>query len=898
VNSKIFVNNLVAADKDIAKSVIAEKIALEPNTVTNVLETGIKLSDDMTAEKITSLWNNARTSYISTSMDFAKEIATKANGNTEVASKLLFDAGEKIGRTPVESMANVALQQGTEHFEVISNALEGLKKLDLENAIKIPTGLPTGASKAISGTEMELTLVMPEEVANRLMRYGGSSELRKIENIEDIAKLNADEIKFLAKDKGISVDDLQKYRNKAEEILKSTKMETTTIEDYTKVSAEYKKWDTETQRAMDNIGIKQIEKIENGKIELDYTFDTKKVNSMTDSKFESEIRLNKSEISIAMENMNLASIEKLDISTAKKTKLKENFWNELTATEDKQKVAILTLPSKDINELYDLRTALMDNQENMELIYAKQLKEEGSASVETLSNVKRAREAVNNVDALIEIKKGQAIQKTSEVKKAKPSEIIENAERTEKQVQLKPGKATQKEATLSAIEELKKGNIEDAAKKLAESNSYKKSEILKGRDAEKYADTSTQKIMRMIEHGAPEDLVKQMAKERSEYALKKLSEQSNDMKRIAFKISNGDELTELERIKLWKEQRDLGIDAMWHEMDQNGLVRGLKDDALKSGNEERIRNLAEEMKKTKDDCIKKGDCTKGGSKVAIAGAAIVGGAAIIGAAEGRSAFYDEKTDTYYTTSIKAVGHEQGIPGLAAQAWNELVTAGIPDRKYTFGNIPDVQGRDADQTEYICQNFAMDAANYLQSKGYNAWAVLVSGNYDDGTQVKHAIIAIEDKSNMSTFILDPTDGVALKGETTEEKNTRIGNAYKTLGNFTPIQTSGGKIEVSIGDMTLIEPQTGEMKKTGISIAGKEMTLGGNKYTIDAAVLLGGEISQREGGEDTHKTNVDIYSKSNMLLDTNISPEIETVKATIEETQEELKNAPEIETIKPD
>jgi hypothetical protein len=97
---------------------------------------------------------------------------------------------------------------------------------------------------------------------------------------------------------------------------------------------------------------------------------------------------------------------------------------------------------------------------------------------------------------------------------------------------------------------------------------------------------------------------------------------------------------------------------------------------------------------------------------------------------------------------------------------------------------------------------------------------------------------------------------------------------------------------------MEPRTGETRKTGIYIAGKEMVMDGNPYEITDAILLGGEIAQRKGAYDTHKTYVDLYSKSNMLLDTDNSPEIEKLAPITEETPRELENVPEIETIKPD
>jgi len=602
INSKIFVDSIVKTDITTIKSTLAELISKDPVAISNVIETGIKLSDEATGTAVKAILKDANNLFVDTSLAFAKEISTTAVGDSTVAGKLLFDAGEKLGRTPVENMVTTALEHGTENYNLITNALEEMKKLDIQGAVSIPTTSVSGATRAISGAELELVNVMPESVADKIVRYSGTSELRKINNVEDIAKLNVDEIKYLTTEKGITKSDLEKYITKAKEILNPTEA-VTKIEDYTKTTDFYKRWNTIEEQKMKEFGITQTETSKlNDKgeqvIELRYGFNTKTINKLSDKEFTSLMRNNRSLLTQVMEQSDLAEIEKLGISTKRKAEIKAEFWNELTGTAEKMEKAKLVTPSSDINELYDIRTALMDNKEAIELTYAKQLKEEGKATIETLSSVKRAREAVNNVDALIEIKKTQIEKATTTVIE------IEQIKET-----LKPGKATPKEAATNAIAQLKKGNIEDAAKAMAESSIHKQTVLLAGKNANNYADTSITKILRMTNEGAPETLVNQMAKERSQYALETLSKKSNDMKKTAFKISEGMPLNSDELKTLWlPENRELAFDAMWHEKNPTSLTDELVKDALTRNNADELAQLKKEMQEELTACINRGEC--------------------------------------------------------------------------------------------------------------------------------------------------------------------------------------------------------------------------------------------------------------------------------------------------
>ena len=163
-------------------------------------------------------------------------------------------------------------------------------------------------------------------------------------------------------------------------------------------------------------------------------------------------------------------------------------------------------------------------------------------------------------------------------------------------------------AAKNAIDSLKSGDIQSAARHLMESTDYRATRLMTSKaDMAKYENLTSARIRRMKQYGAPNELVERMVKERAEYALQELSKKGDDMKRIAYKISQGDELTAAERADLWKKERQLGKDAMETE-DGNKLIKGLRDDAISAGGIKK-ENMRNEFKQELDDCIKRGDCS-------------------------------------------------------------------------------------------------------------------------------------------------------------------------------------------------------------------------------------------------------------------------------------------------
>jgi len=391
---------------------------------------------------------------------------------------------------------------------------------------------------------------------------------------------------------------------------------------------------------------------------------------------------------------------------------------------------------------------------------------------------------------------------------------------------------TPSEAAKNALDELKVGNIETAARKLKESKDYAAKQLMSSTaDARKYDGVSIAKIKRMREYGAPENLVKQMVKERSEFALQELAKQGDEAKRLAFKISQGDELTEAELKTLWDKYRPLAKDAMETDVG-NKLIEKMVTNAIAKG-EDAIKNTKKAIKDDLVECIKKNECgtaslgLSAGTTLQMAtGALVATGAigAIVTGADGKQYYYDANNNTY--NEIKANVTATGEPGTSqfigirsesraadvispfSKVLSTLFSSGLWDKEYSEGKIPGTQGPDEDKTEYMCGNYALDAAKTinnnkdLKDKGIKAKVVRVLGKYTSGPRagdpIAHALIKVEDTTKP------------------------IGQYTDSEGNVKPIYLS-----------QLIEPQTGQTSDPAFiaDYSGTKMDLFGNEYEID-------------------------------------------------------------------
>jgi len=362
--------------------------------------------------------------------------------------------------------------------------------------------------------------------------------------------------------------------------------------------------------------------------------------------------------------------------------------------------------------------------------------------------------------------------------------------------------------------------------------------VLSKVDAKHYDGMSIQRINRM-EDAVPADqmskgmkeMLERMRQERRDFAIDALSKKGDDFKRAAFKIKNGDELDELERLKLWNsgdEIRALAKDAL-DDVGGNKLVKGLVDDAAKKGDAARAKNLQTSMKEELEKCIKRGECGGGATAAAAAvapigktlsavGGSMVGlgmlaaaglGVGMINSADGKSWIKDNATNTFYeikpTTQRKGYVENTRISSIEQRISDLLSREGFyEDDVYTEGSTPGIQGRAIDVDEYICQNFAIDAANTVNARfkeeGIVAKVVTVYGHYNDNMELmSHSLIVLENRNNVLNSYMDPISG-------------------KT---------------VNLYEQRLMEPQDGYLGDySGWDLSGSKMKHGGRTYTIES------------------------------------------------------------------
>lgn len=227
-SAKVITELLKTPEKSTAA--LVEMKLTDPLKVRNVFESAaIENLDTVSVDKAKAMLKDINTRTVKLSIDTIDNMAEEAAGDVKKLADIMIRESTQEGklgsRVVLDEMINIATTHGTVHYADVINAAELVKKLDIETAIKIPTGVPTGVSKAISGAEKELSSIMPEGIADRIQRYSGTSELRKIEDIEDIAALNTDEIKYLATEKGLVQEDVEKYVAMARERLETTTKE-------------------------------------------------------------------------------------------------------------------------------------------------------------------------------------------------------------------------------------------------------------------------------------------------------------------------------------------------------------------------------------------------------------------------------------------------------------------------------------------------------------------------------------------------------------------------------------------------------------------------------------------------------------------------------------------------
>jgi len=214
------------------------------------------------------------------------------------------------------------------------------------------------------------------------------------------------------------------------------------------------------------------------------------------------------------------------------------------------------------------------------------------------------------------------------------------------------------------------------------------------------------------------------------------------------------------------------------------------------------------------------------------------------------------TPTYVTRESEYGG--EYVNANIIDAWESLMSSGIPDREYTMGELPGVEGTTRDKTEYICQNFAMSAVYYLNSikdkegnQKFHAIAMNIVGTDQWGDAVAHAAIKIEDRTNAMAYWIDPTAGIWSEKEETQLSS--IQKWIKDPRSYVPFATTRIPITTKIEYAgTIIEPQTGQTGETGYDLTGTTMRLGTTRYVIEHTEELPNVIQIKSYIYDEGKT----------------------------------------------
>jgi len=422
---------------------------------------------------------------------------------------------------------------------------------------------------------------------------------------------------------------------------------------------------------------------------------------------------------------------------------------------------------------------------------------------------------------------------------------------------IKPGTKDRKTAAINAIDAAKKGDYETAIKKFAEARTHDGRSVLSKVDAKHYDGMSIQRINRM-EDAVPADqmskgmkeMLERMRQERRDFAIDALSKKGDDFKRAAFKIKNGDELDELERLKLWNsgdEIRALAKDAL-DDVNGNKLVKGLVDDAVKKGDAARAKNLKTSMKEELEKCIKRGECGGGGfggvAAVLVGATAMAGAGSLVGSSEatiipgtvnineGTASPISSKgyagtlpVSGWKTIDIDGTKVEGSTEGMAnfqnALNWiksseNTIASSHTYDsttekmgEREVDGTIQSIMAPRGRGSTYMCEQYAKDTATALEQQGIKDVYIALTGKettQDNGGKYTtgHSLVAIKtgERQDIMTGKMVPVFALV---ETISGKD--LGRTYM-LGTGTPLTNVGadasiGNAGIDVDHVTLIK-----------------------------------------------------------------------------------------------
>lgn len=582
LDARKFVDNVKTMDKPGQKATMVELSFTQPKKLTETVEKATSIiSDKKTLDETRGLLKEANTEKLKISTETVNDMVKQAKGEPRKLAEIIVKESETTGsmgsRTAMDELLKTAIDDGTAHTDLIINALEEVKKIDLENAVDIPTGKPFGATKAISKDEtLNLQTVLGYKgAAERIARYGTDENVRNIDDIVDLAEMSPEDMKWIASNMGeYAVDEwrlaeLQRMKEKAADFLtdanyaRTTPIELTrSMDDLGKTMAE--EFNAVIKKDSDEIGDMEIKKIVESDTTERWVADAKKIGL--------------SEIEDGTWTWDAKAINRVS------TKEFKRIMGEYTKIADD-----VTLD--EINEaikIFDVRKITDD----------KLLEIKKATDSELIGTMLRNVSADDILKAPIaEWKKKALLSKFIEY-----STGIENARRI-----AKTGIVEVNKAATNAIKKLADGDIENAAVELAK-GSVKKNRVVSIAETA-YKDVSIQAISRMKAFGAPSDLVESMMKGRSDFAINELARTGKEGKTLAYKIKMN-EIDSTDRLLIWDKYRSLGRDAL-HHTDGNQLIAGLVDDAIEAGekgNTELTTRLMKELGEELELCIKRKEC--------------------------------------------------------------------------------------------------------------------------------------------------------------------------------------------------------------------------------------------------------------------------------------------------
>ena len=897
-NAQKLMDNIANGDASTIRAALVENIATDPSSLYKAMTVAAVKSEPDTVARAFQRLEEANQIYVRAANDLVKDVVDSEDG-----VKRLVELSNSLGDAPVIKMLDTATGMGETGARIeptplineitnIRREWETLRKIESTPVSVAPTG-----ARHISQQAYDIENVMPDNVRDRVNRYlVGAGTGKQINRIEDIAALSDGEIKQVAKkysdvQTGTNVrleQDLLNYREKASQILgkEGTALEDVTVTAFQKKEETSASWsmgeknarlDNEYKALFSADNLQSVVTEKKGDIEKLQTAAQRSIGRPLDTMDDFKSLTNQE---IDALSKNVPSVSKSDITGYRVQATKEmDKLSQARQTYDE-------LGTKDYTDLVKLQQQRAADLASTADEYRNLLR-----NTERTADQERR---MGQLGARLEEQRS-LLQKTSEAIDARKLQMEQWKSKQLTAADIKPGVKDRKTAALNAIEAAKKGDYETAIKKFAEARTHDGRSVLSKVDAKHYDGMSIQRINRM-EDAVPADqmskgmkeMLERMRQERRDFAIGELKAKGGDFKGIANKIDMGDDLDELERLKLWNsgdEIRALAKDAL-DDVGGNKLVKGLVDDAVKKGDAARAKNLKTSMKEELEKCIKRGECGGGAAAAAaaaragktlnsiggsMAGLGILAAAGLnvgmVNTADGKMYKHDSKTNTFYEivpdNTIEEmspfdynwveVGYKQLVTDDAVGAYNALKNAGILDKTYSWGEDRGVQGRNVDKTEYVCQNYVIDGVNAINRNsdrtGIVAKAVNVLGTFNDGKSVNHSLIALENRN-------------VVLGTYTDETTGETRNIYKT---------------------TLIEPQTGESSTPGWDFSGKTMTLDGKEYKIETMQTM--DNARQEQGTVFHKDgaylkgdNVTMYStgeKETQLMADTLEQDLKTV-----------------------